>query len=67
VLAHRYAEDWATLWWVRVDGRAGVVEAEDEREKAVMLLAAKYAQYRSNPPPGDVIAVDVERWRSWPK
>jgi hypothetical protein len=29
------------------------------------LLAERYAQYRVQPPPGPVIAIDVERWSGW--
>jgi hypothetical protein len=29
-------------------------------------LALKYEQYRSMPPPGPVVAVDIDNWRQWP-
>ena len=66
LLVDHYDEDWATLWWVRVDGMGHVVDDEDERSEALHLLAAKYVQYRSVPPPGKVIALDADVWRSWP-
>jgi hypothetical protein len=28
-------------------------------------LAARYPQYRENPPRGPVVAIDVERWSGW--
>ena len=28
LLADYYAEDWVALWWVRVDGRASIIEDE---------------------------------------
>jgi PPOX class probable F420-dependent enzyme len=66
LLVHHDAEDWSTLWWARVDGKGSVLDSEDERVRARQLLAAKYPQYRSSPPPGDVIALDIENWRWWP-
>jgi PPOX class probable F420-dependent enzyme len=66
LLVDHYDEDWATLWWVRVDGVGRIVDDEDERTHALHLLGAKYAQYLSVPPPGEVMALDIELWRSWP-
>jgi PPOX class probable F420-dependent enzyme len=66
LLVDHYDEDWTALWWVRVDGSGGVIEEEAERERALGLLAAKYEQYREMPPPGPVIALDIEHWRTWP-
>lgn len=58
--------DWTALWWIRVDGQARVVEAGATRDVALDLLAAKYDQYRRQPPPGAVIAIAVTRWSAWP-
>ncbi|HAM02711.1 MAG TPA: TIGR03668 family PPOX class F420-dependent oxidoreductase [Acidimicrobiaceae bacterium] len=66
LLVQHYEEDWAALWWVRVDGQGRVLEAGEERDTALELLATKYPQYREAPPPGAVLAVAVERWRWWP-
>ncbi len=69
LLVDHYAEDWTELWWVRLDGEARVLDADDDAEEragALELLAAKYDQYRRHPPPGAVIAIDIERWRAWP-
>ena len=66
LLVDHYAEDWATLWWVRLDGTGRVVEGGAERDAALALLAAKYEQYRRDPPPGPVVALDVTAWRAWP-
>ena len=66
LLVDHYDEDWARLWWVRVDGRARTVGDADERRRAVSLLMEKYEQYRSAPPPGPVVAVDIASWRAWP-
>jgi PPOX class probable F420-dependent enzyme len=66
LLVDHYDEDWTALWWVRVDGRGRVIDTGDERSRALALLAAKYPQYRAEPPPGPVIALDVTTWRAWP-
>lgn len=67
VLVDHYADDWSTLWWVRMDGRARVVDAGSADElTGVRLLAEKYQQYRDVPPPGPVIAVEVTHWLAWP-
>lgn len=65
VLVDHFEEDWTQLWWVRVDGRARVLEAGPERERALALLAAKYEQYRAEPPEGPVLAIDATRWSGW--
>ncbi|MGE5273867.1 MAG: TIGR03668 family PPOX class F420-dependent oxidoreductase [Verrucomicrobiota bacterium] len=61
VLIDHYEQDWSRLWWVRLRGVARIVE--DPR--AVDLLAAKYPQYREQPPAGPVIAVTVEERSEW--
>ncbi|HEX5620994.1 MAG TPA: TIGR03668 family PPOX class F420-dependent oxidoreductase [Solirubrobacteraceae bacterium] len=61
LLVDHYEEDWASLWWVRVDGVAEVVHSE----RAIDVLADKYEQYRAARPGGPVIAITPERWRSW--
>lgn len=66
LLVDHYDDDWSTLWWVRLDGSARVVERGGVRERAQMLLAEKYEQYRELAPPGAVIEITIERWRSWP-
>jgi PPOX class probable F420-dependent enzyme len=65
VLIDHYEEDWTRLWWVRLDGRAEVLEEGAERAHALALLAAKYKQYRAERPTGPVIAVRIENWRGW--
>jgi PPOX class probable F420-dependent enzyme len=65
VLVDHYEEDWTRLWWVRLDGVASVLEHGAEREYALVLLGAKYEQYRAEPPPGPVMGVSIERWRGW--
>src|SRR5438132_1677101 len=58
VLVDRYEDDWARLWWIRVRGRARVLDDGEERVHALTLLAEKYPQYRTQPPDGPVLAVD---------
>lgn len=65
LLADHYADDWTTLWWVRVDGTARVVADAVERARALHLLAAKYPQYAERPPPGPVVALAIDTWRGW--
>jgi PPOX class probable F420-dependent enzyme len=61
LLVDHYEDDWANLWWVRVDGVAEVVQSD----RALDALAAKYEQYRIERPAGPVIAIAPDRWRSW--
>ena len=65
ILVDHYEEDWSGLWWIRLRGRARVLDDGDEREHALALLAAKYPQYRTEPPDGPVLAVDVTEIRDW--
>jgi PPOX class probable F420-dependent enzyme len=65
ILVDHYEEDWRRLWWIRVRGHARVLDDGDERERALELLSAKYEQYRSEPPDGPVLAVDVTDVREW--
>jgi PPOX class probable F420-dependent enzyme len=61
VVIDHYEDDWSRLWWVRLRGVARIVEDAH----AVELLAAKYPQYREQPPAGPVIAVTVEERSEW--
>jgi PPOX class probable F420-dependent enzyme len=66
LLVDQYDEDWARLWWVRLDCRARIVAAtQPEAEAALAALTGKYPQYAARPPQGPVIALDVERWSGW--
>jgi PPOX class probable F420-dependent enzyme len=66
LLVDEYDEDWSRLWWVRLDGRARLVDNSSEAERAIRGLSDKYPQYRDQPPSGPVLALDVERWVGWP-
>ena len=65
VVIDRYDEDWSSLWWIRADGTARIVEHGFDHETAVARLAEKYAPYRSRPPGGPVIIIEVQRWTTW--
>jgi PPOX class probable F420-dependent enzyme len=66
VLVDHYEDDWHALWWVRADGTGRVLDAAGpEGREAIARLVARYPQYRQQPPPGPVVAIDVARWSSW--
>ena len=65
VLVDEYDEDWSRLWWVRLRGRARVLDDGEEAAGALALLAEKYEQYRAAPPAGPVIVVRIEDQREW--
>ncbi|MGH7764458.1 MAG: TIGR03668 family PPOX class F420-dependent oxidoreductase [Candidatus Dormibacteraceae bacterium] len=65
VLVDHYEEDWARLWWVRVDGRARTVDDAIESERALNLLGDRYPQYLRARPPGPVVAITIERMSGW--
>jgi PPOX class probable F420-dependent enzyme len=67
VVIDHYEDDWTRLWWVRLRGRARIVERD---ERALELLRAKYSQYREAPPEGPFVVLSVEErteWRSTPQ
>lgn len=64
LLVDHFDEDWEQLWWVRVDGRARVLENADADE-LVQALLSKYDQYRERRPSGPVIEIQVSRWSGW--
>jgi PPOX class probable F420-dependent enzyme len=65
VLIDHYDDDWGRLWWIRLRGRARVLDGGEEHDRALALLAEKYPQYRAEPPGGPVLAVDVVEVRTW--
>ena len=63
LLVHRWSEDWSELAWVRIDGRAAVVESDPA---AVAALRAKYPQYADHDLASrPLIRIDIEGVRSW--
>jgi PPOX class probable F420-dependent enzyme len=67
LLVDDYTDDWDTLWWVRINGEARVVEDGGELARARELLAAKYSQYRDSAVQriGPVIVLAVTSWHGW--
>ena len=65
VLVDHYEDDWTQLWWVRLRGRARVLDGGEEAARALTALAAKYEQYRQTAPGLPVLAVDIVEWREW--
>jgi PPOX class probable F420-dependent enzyme len=65
VLVDHYEDDWSRLWWIRLRGRARVLDEGEERERALRLLASKYEQYVADIPDGPVLAVDLTETRAW--
>ena len=64
LLVDHYAEDWAALWWVELQGTAAFLEGGGA-EAALDALAARYPPYRDARPPGPVVAVRPRRWAWW--
>ena len=65
LLVDRYDDVWSRLWWIRLRGRARVLDDGEERERALALLRDKYPQYREEPPDGAVLAVDITDVLAW--
>jgi PPOX class probable F420-dependent enzyme len=64
MLADHYAEDWAELWWVELQGTAATL-ADEAAAAALDALAERYPAYRTERPPGPVVAVTPHRWAWW--
>jgi PPOX class probable F420-dependent enzyme len=65
ILIDHYEDEWEKLWWVRLDGNARILGDNDEIERALDLLAARYRQYRTNRPHGPVVEVAIGRASGW--
>ena len=65
IVDHRDLDDWSALWWVRVQGRATVIDAGPARGHAIRALAEKYPQYQAVPPQGPVIRIRDLHWSGW--
>ncbi|MCE3554761.1 TIGR03668 family PPOX class F420-dependent oxidoreductase [Pseudonocardia sp. RS11V-5] len=70
VVVDEYADDWARLWWVRVDGTAAVHEAGADdpgglRERALDALQAKYPPYRDARPRGPLLVLTPTAITGW--
>ena len=68
LLIDHYVEDWRRLWYMLLRGKARVVDAGTEQQRAIVALRKKYPQYRTTVPLASdalVIAIDVGRLRYW--
>jgi PPOX class probable F420-dependent enzyme len=59
-----YDDDWSRLAWVQVLGEVGVLDVGPAHD-AVAALAAKYAQYVDDPPPGPLLRLVPRRVLCW--
>jgi PPOX class probable F420-dependent enzyme len=59
-----YHDDWARLAWVQLLGSVEVLDLADAAP-GLDALAAKYAQYRTEAPPGPVLRLGVQRALCW--
>jgi PPOX class probable F420-dependent enzyme len=66
VVVDRWDEDWSRLGWVMLRGRAEILYAGPEHDRAQALLVARYPQYREMQL-GDlpVIALRIARAAGW--
>ena len=70
LLVDAWSEDWSALGWLRLDGRAELIEpggsASEEHGVAVAALRARYPQYASHAlEQRPIIRILIERRRSW--
>ncbi len=65
LLVDHYTDDWAALWWVRIDGTAEVHADGELRDRAIEALAAKYPPYLAARPSGVVLVITPRRWGAW--
>jgi PPOX class probable F420-dependent enzyme len=61
LLVDRYDDDWSRLAWVELRGSVSIEPAGP----ALEALAARYEQYRAEPPPGPLLRLEVERATWW--
>jgi PPOX class probable F420-dependent enzyme len=64
LVVDHYSDNWEELAWVQILGRVDVLSNEDGAG-ALAALVDKYSQYRSAPPPGPVLRLEVERALCW--
>ena len=71
LLLDHYDADWSALWWLRIDGVAGVVEGDGAAgvPDAAAALRRKYPQYEETPlfrdPVPTLLALEPRRVTSW--
>jgi PPOX class probable F420-dependent enzyme len=66
LVVDRYSDDWDELAWVQLLGSVAVLDVDDgAAAPGLEALTGKYGQYVSEPPPGPVLRLEVERALSW--
>jgi len=67
LLVDVWDEDWTRLAWVSIEGHADVLTGGNDFARALELLRAKYAQYRTMnlERDGAVLRVRADRVRAW--
>ena len=70
VLVDRWSEDWERLGWVRLSGRARLLEPAvregAEHDRAVAMLRAKYPQYATHDlAVRPIIRIAIDRIQRW--
>jgi PPOX class probable F420-dependent enzyme len=65
LLVHGWDEDWSRLWWVRLDGRARLIQDLSEMHTPRRLLLARYAQYTDPTELHPIIALEIDSWATW--
>lgn len=60
----RYSDDWEELAWVQVLGSVRILEVA-EGVQGLDALSEKYEQYRAEPPPGPLLALEPRRYLWW--
>jgi PPOX class probable F420-dependent enzyme len=60
----RYSDDWEELAWVQVLGSIEIVDVAAGRA-AMEALRKKYEPYRTEAPPGPLLALQPERYLWW--
>lgn len=66
LLVERWSEDWSQLAWLRLSGRAALVEPDDVAPGVVDGLRARYPQYAEHDLEArPMLAIEVDRAARW--
>ena len=66
LLVERWDEDWSRLAWLRLTGRATLLDPADVPRRAVERLRTKYPQYATHDlESSPMIEIELERAASW--
>jgi PPOX class probable F420-dependent enzyme len=64
ITVDRYADDWSELGWVQLLGQMAVLDGPPSGP-GMEVLAARYPQYRVDPPPGPLLRLSIDRAVWW--